>query len=166
MVFCLFFDKDVYDRLEKELETFNISGSSGVVLSDDLSYSKVGQDSSRFADSHETVNEMSSNKQATEKGSKKKRGKSSGTAAASITESNVNPQENFTAKSKKSQRKGKDNSSMQVSESKAAVKKELVKTREDNNNIPSEKWVLEKISMLVPDFEEQGLFFLPWNCPF
>ena len=141
------------------METFSVSGSSGVALSDDLSDTKVGHDydSSRFTVSNETVNEMGSSKPATEKGSKKKRGKSSGTAAASATESSVNAQENFTGKSKKSQRKGKDTSSLQVSDSKAAVKKESVRIKEDSNNIPSEEWVMQKISMLVPDFEEQGL---------
>ncbi|PON66978.1 E3 UFM1-protein ligase [Parasponia andersonii] len=154
------FLKDVYGRLEKDMETFCVSGSSGVVLSNDLSDIKVGHDSSRFTDSSETVHEMSSNKQATEKGSKKKRGKSSGTAAAaSVTEISVNTQENFAAKSKKGQRKGKDTSSLQVSDSKSAVKKESVKPKEDNNNIPSEEWVMQKISVLVPDFEEQGLLF-------
>ncbi|PON89574.1 E3 UFM1-protein ligase [Trema orientale] len=155
------FLKDVYDRLEKDMETFCVSGSSGVVLSNDLSDTKVGHDSSRFTDSSETVNEMSSNKQATEKGSKKKRGKSSGTAAASVTEINVNTQENFTARSKKGQRKGKDTSSLQVSDSKSAVKKkESVKPKEENNNIPSEEWVMQKISVLIPDFEDQGLLIL------
>uniref|UniRef100_A0A803PWE6 Uncharacterized protein n=1 Tax=Cannabis sativa TaxID=3483 RepID=A0A803PWE6_CANSA len=150
------FLKAVYDRVEKDMESFSVSGSSGAVPSDVLSDTKIGHDSSRITDSNEAVNEMSSNKQTTEKGSKKKRGKSSGTAAASATENSVNVQENPTSKSKKSQKKGKD-TSLQFSDSKASVKKESSKIKEENNNIPSEEWVMQKISVLASDFEEQGI---------
>ncbi|KAL5581100.1 hypothetical protein UlMin_013542 [Ulmus minor] len=144
------FIKDVYDRLEKEMETFSVSGSSGVILSGDLPESKS-------TESNETVNEVVTNKQATDRGSKKKRGKSSGIKLASASESGMNTQENVTAKSKKSQRKGKDTSSLQVSDSKVALKKESVETKEVNQNVPSEEWVMQKITMLVPEFEEQGI---------
>ncbi|KAM6578728.1 hypothetical protein CsatB_030565 [Cannabis sativa] len=139
------FLKAVYDRVEKDMESFSVSGSPGAVPSDVLSDNKIGQDSSRITDSNEAVNETSSNKQTTEKGSKKKRGKSSGTAAASATENSVNVQGNLTSKSKKSQKKGKD-TSLQFSDSKASVKKESSKIKEENNNIPSEEWVMQKIS--------------------
>lgn len=147
--------------MEKEIETFSGSDSSGTVLPDDSHETKVGHVSSRFTESNEIVSEIGSSKQPVDNGSKKKRGKSSGSMAVSATESGLDNQENFPTKSKKNQRKGKDNSSSQVSNSKAAVKKEPVKMKEDNLKIPSEEWVMQKLSMLVPELEEQGLLVLP-----
>ncbi|KAF3453797.1 hypothetical protein FNV43_RR04238 [Rhamnella rubrinervis] len=148
------FIKDVYDRLEKETETFSGSGLSSIMLSDET---RCGHDSSRLAESNEVASEIGSNKQAVDKGSKKKRGKSSWSMVASASESGLDNQEHFPTKSKKNQRKGKDNSSLQVSDSRGAVKKESVKAKEDNLNIPSEEWLMQKLRMLVPDFEEQGI---------
>lgn len=149
--------KDVYDLLEKEMEILSVSESSGVGLSVDLPDTKVGHDSSKFADLDKTGNEMGSSKHGTDRGSKKKRGKSSGTVTASVAETGTNTQESSTSKSKKNQRKGKDTSSSQASDPKAAVKKESVKTKEDIDNMPSEEWIIQKITLLVPDFEEQGI---------
>lgn len=142
------------------METLSVSESSGAILSGDLPDTKVGHDSSRFTDIDETGSEVGSSKHATDRGSKKKRGKSSGTVAASETESRMNTQESATSKSKKNQRKGKDTSSSQLSDSKAAVKKQSSKTTEDNYNIPSEEWIVQKIAKLVPEFEEQGISIL------
>lgn len=123
----------------------------------DLPDTKVGHDSSKFADLDKTGNEMGSSKHGTDRGSKKKRGKSSGTVTASVAETGTNTQESSTSKSKKNLRKGKDTSFSQASDPKAAVKKESVKTKEDNDNMPSEEWIMQKITLLVPDFDEQGI---------
>lgn len=155
MLLVFYIGQDVYDCLEKETETF-----SGSVLSDDLHETRGGHESSRLAESNEVTSEIGSNKQAVDKGSMKKRGKSSGSMVASASESGLDNQENFSTKSKKNQRKGKDNSSLQASDSKGAVKKESVKAKEENLNIPSEEWLMQKLKMLVPDFEEQGLLML------
>ncbi|PQQ11320.1 E3 UFM1-protein ligase 1 homolog isoform X1 [Prunus yedoensis var. nudiflora] len=162
-VFSNGFIKDVYDRLEKEMETFNVSGASGTVVSgasgtvvsDALRETKAGHDASRLTESTENVSDSSSNKQAMEKGSKKKKGKGAGTMITGPAESELDNQDRAPMKSKKNQRKGKNISSEQVAESKAAAK--LVKIKEENLNIPSEDWVMKKIATLVPDFEEQGL---------
>lgn len=47
-------------------------------------------------------------------------------------------------------------SSNQVSDAKAGAKKDSAK--EDNLNVPSEEWVMQKILSVVPDFEEQGIY--------
>ncbi|XP_009358296.2 LOW QUALITY PROTEIN: E3 UFM1-protein ligase 1 homolog [Pyrus x bretschneideri] len=153
-VFSSGFIKDVYDRLEKEMETFSVSVPSSTVVSDDLQETKVGHDTSRSTESNETVSDSSSNKQATEKGSKKKKGRGAGSMITGPAESELDNQDNVPTKSKKNQRKGKNTSSGQASESKAAAK--LVKIKEENLNVPSEDWVMNKITALVPDFEEQG----------
>ncbi|CAN6559679.1 unnamed protein product [Malus baccata var. baccata] len=153
-VFSSGFIKDVYDRLEKEMETFSVSVPSSTVVSDDLRETKVGHDTSRSTESNETVSDSSSNKQAAEKGSKKKKGRGAGSMITGPAESELDNQDNVPTKSKKNQRKGKNISSGQAAESKAAAK--LVKIKEENLNVPSEDWVMNKITALVPDFEEQG----------
>ncbi|TQD99201.1 hypothetical protein C1H46_015211 [Malus baccata] len=154
-VFSSGFIKDVYDLLEKEMETFSVSVPSSTVVSDDLRETKIGHDTSRSTESNETVSDISSNKQATEKGSKKKKGRGAGNMMTGPAESELDNQDSVPTKSKKNQRKGKNISSGQAAESKAAAK--LVKIKEENLNVPSEDWVMNKITALVPDFEEQGL---------
>ncbi|KAM5583840.1 hypothetical protein ABKV19_003626 [Rosa sericea] len=154
-VFSSAFIKDVYDRLEKEMETFIVSSTSGTMVSDDLQETKVGHETSRFTESNETVSDSSSNKQTMEKGSKKKKGRAAGNMGAGAAEGDPENQDSVPTKSKKNQRKGKNSSSAQVADSKASAK--LVKSKEENLNIPSEDWMMNKIATLVPEFEEQGL---------
>ncbi|KAJ4833996.1 hypothetical protein Tsubulata_016528 [Turnera subulata] len=140
------FVKDVYDRIEKEMEAFNASGTLGNTPSEDLNLAKetkARNDSIRSAELNETGNER-----------KKKKGKSAGTKAVD----NIPDDEDFApTKSKKNQRKGKDTSSAQGSDAKTGAKKDSHKMQADNRNVPSEEWVVEKILTLVPDFEEQGV---------
>ncbi|KAK9280318.1 hypothetical protein L1049_014006 [Liquidambar formosana] len=157
-VFSSGFIKDVFDRMEKEMDTFSFSGSSGTLVYDDLHLvkeAKVGHDSSKFTDSNEIGNESGNTKQSMEKGSRKKKGKSGNTKIIA-TEAGPDNQESIPTKSKRNQRKGKDTSSLQVSESKTGDKKELDKMK-DNFSVPSEGWVMQKIAVLVPEFEEQGM---------
>ncbi|XP_011005027.1 PREDICTED: E3 UFM1-protein ligase 1 homolog isoform X2 [Populus euphratica] len=139
-VFSNGFIKDVYDRMEKELDVFRLSGSSGVILSDDFHLvmeAKIRTDSSRSGE----VNEK-----------KKKKGKSSGAR----TEILLDDEEIIPLKSKKNQRKGKE-ASLVLSDTKKGAKKDLARTQEDDLNIPSDDWIMQKILTLIPDFEEQGL---------
>lgn len=141
------------------METFNLSGSSmGMVFEDlhSVKEVKTAHDSSRFTELNEPGNESGSNKQSVEKGSKKKKGKATGNAKTNIAESGPDNQEYVPTKSKKNQRKGKDTSSLRVSDSNTGAKKESDKSKEDNFSIP-EEWVMQKITKIVPDFEEQGL---------
>lgn len=138
-VFSNGFIKDVYGRMEKELEVFRLSGSSGVTLSDDFHLvmeAKIRTDSGQSGE----VNE------------KKKKGKSSGAR----TEILLDDEEIIPLKSKKNQRKGKE-ASLVLSDTKKGAKKDLARTQEDDLNIPSDDWIMQKILTLVPDFEEQGL---------
>ncbi|KAJ7947727.1 E3 UFM1-protein ligase 1-like [Quillaja saponaria] len=138
-VCCLIYT-EICDRLEKEMETLNASGS----FTDDKQLgSEPGNDTGR-------------NKQS-ERGSKKKKGKTAGTAMEGISEGVPDNQDLVPKKSKKNQRKGKDTSSTQMSDSRTGSRKESAKTKEDNTGSPSEEWIMLKISMLFPDFEEQGI---------
>ena len=60
--------------MEKEKEHFSVSGSSGIILSDDsqfLNADKVGHDLSRSIESYDTGSETGNSKQVVEKGPKK-----------------------------------------------------------------------------------------------
>lgn len=160
-VFSSGFVKDLFDRMEKEVETSNHSGLSSSVLSEDLHAvkgAKVTHESSgSLVDSMDIGNESGAGKHALEKGSKKKKGKSTGNTKTVAAETGPDTQESFPIKSKKNQRKGKVTSSSQVSDSKAGAKKDVDKLKEDGLSIFSDEWLCQKIITLVPDFEDQGI---------
>jgi hypothetical protein len=91
----------------------------------------------------------------TDKGSKKKKGKSASTKAATV-ETVPDDEEDARPKSKRNQKKGRDSSSSQKLDSKAGGKKESVKAQESNNIIPPDEWVMKKIVDSVPEFEDDG----------
>ncbi|XVE59187.1 hypothetical protein DITRI_Ditri05aG0025200 [Diplodiscus trichospermus] len=156
-LFSSSFVKDVYDRVEKEMETLSHSGSSPVMLSEDshpVKEAKAGQDLSKSSELLETGSEGGNSKRGSEKGSKKKKGKSSGTKSVSV-EGDFENEDYIPAKSKKNQKKGKGTTSSQVADSRKGAKKESIKTQEDI--VPSEEWLMQKLAILVPDFEEQGI---------
>ncbi|XP_015952319.1 E3 UFM1-protein ligase 1 homolog isoform X1 [Arachis duranensis] len=151
------FMKDICDRVVKELETLGVSGSFGSKMSDDLQVTNEakGYDSGRLNESNEMASDAGANKHS-DKGSKKKKGKATGNAAANLSESGPDNQEQASTKSKKNQRKSKDTSS-QTLYSKSGSRKESVKMKDDNLSSPSEEWIVQKITTLFPEFEEQGL---------
>ncbi|CAK9143983.1 unnamed protein product [Ilex paraguariensis] len=155
------FVKDLFDRTEKEMQTFGPSGFSISGVSDDMHAvkdTKVEHDtSSNPAESNETGNESGTTKKASDKGLKKRKGKSTGNTKAGAAESGPDDQEPIPAKTKKNQRRGKVTSSLQVSDSKSGSRKDMDKMKEDSNSILSEEWLTQKIMALVPDFEEQGI---------
>ncbi|KAL4558280.1 hypothetical protein LXL04_036478 [Taraxacum kok-saghyz] len=142
-VFSTKFIKDLYERMEKDLDTISFSDEFKVV--------KSGQQETNVtsSDFNDTVSESGSNtnKQTSDKGSKKKKGKSNNTNTNN--NNNSDNQEPVSSKSKKNHRKGKAASS---SDSKSSAKKD-----DDTPNIFSEEKLCEKINELVPDFEDQGV---------
>lgn len=151
-VFSNAFIKDVYDRLEKEMAVANLSGSGRVNLSDDRSSAKDAKGS----ELNETSSESTSVKHAVDKGGRKKKGKSAGNAKSGATESGLDNQDFVPVKSKKNQKKSKDLSSVHSSEVKSSTKKDA-KSQEENQGIPSGEWIVQMITTLFPDFEEQGV---------
>nr|GMC65559.1 E3 UFM1-protein ligase 1 homolog [Ipomoea batatas] len=150
-VFSNGFVKDLFDSIEKELETLNLSMLASSGTHDELHASK-GTTSS-LADSNETGNDGGGNKQAMEKGSKKKKGKSAGNTRAGAAEAGLDNLDSAPSKSKKNQKKGKGSSTSQEVSSKLNAKKE-----EDPSYLISEEWITQKIVTLNPDFEEQGAY--------
>lgn len=143
------FVKDVFTRLEKEMQTFCVSASAKLGDEKNLTKeNKGGNDSGRLSESNDTSIESGS-RSGMEKGSKKKKGRSGGNTRNSAAESDLDNQEPMPTKSKKNQRKGKDTSASHMSESK--------KSKEDNIAVPSEDWIVSKVLSVVPEFEEQGV---------
>ncbi|CAN4119993.1 unnamed protein product [Withania somnifera] len=153
-IFSNGFVKDLFDRIEKEMDTLSIPGLAG---SGPVDESRVAKDAKvGYANSASELNETSSDagisKQASEKGSKKKKGKSGGNTKMAQAETGADYQEAAPSKSKKSQRKGKVSSGSQTSDSKSGARKD-----DDSLGAISEEWVIQKITSLNPDFDEQGL---------
>lgn len=158
MPFSASFGQNLFDSLEKNSQTFSLSGVSHSGVLDDLPSStlKVGHHiSSTPSESNEDVTESVSSKQLLEKGSKKKRGKATGNTKTGVAESGPENEESVPTKSKKSHRKGKAASS-QVSDSKTGIKKDVDKVKEDSPSTFTEKWLIQNIKAMVPEFEEQG----------
>lgn len=153
---CIFsnnYIKNIFDQVEKELDTFVCTS----LATDSYSATEPKRAS---AASHSEPKEIGGddgggNKYASEKGSRKKRGKGTGSAKTGATENDPDIQENIPGKSKKNQRKAKDTSS-HASDTKSSTRKGLDKVKEDNLNIPSEEWITERILALVPDLGELG----------
>ena len=158
------FIKDICDCMVKEMETLGVSGSSGALVSGDsqvVNEAKAGHDSSRLNESTEMGTDVSANRHG-DKGSKKKKGKASGNAAVTASDSGPDNQEQTSTKSKKSHRRGKDTSTSQISDSKSGSRKDSLKMKEDLSR-PSEEWIMDKIITLFPEFEEQGLLIHIWS---
>uniref|UniRef100_A0A9I9DLF9 E3 UFM1-protein ligase 1 homolog n=1 Tax=Cucumis melo TaxID=3656 RepID=A0A9I9DLF9_CUCME len=156
-IFSNIFIKDLFDRMEKEMETIIVPGSStGIFSGDSQSSSKLGIDPSMSTESIEMGNDSGKTGEIVEKKSKKKKGKSVGNTQSTTAEGALDDQESST-KSKKNQRKTRGTSNVQVAETKTGGKKESVKTKESNINYPTEEWVIEKIKTLIPDLEEHGI---------
>lgn len=149
----------MFDRIEKEMETFS-SKFSGQGPKDELHL--VGEAKDDMTELIETGNATGANKHHVEKGSKKKKGKSTGNTKTGAAESGPDNQENVPTRAKKNQRKSKDTGSVQVSDAKSSARKDLDRTKEENLNVPSEDWIMQKILILVSDFEGQGGLLYKW----
>ncbi|KAI4382356.1 hypothetical protein MLD38_008330 [Melastoma candidum] len=149
-VFSHTFLKDLYDRLEKEMDTF-LGSASG--YSND--YSAVAYTSSASSDLNEAVKESSSSGNIVEPGGRQKRGKATSTVKADMVDSSENA-DYLPSRSKKNQKKSKDLSRLHASESKAGAKKEH-KSAEELPSVPSKEWIVQKVLTLCPDFQEQDV---------
>lgn len=140
-VFSTTFIKDLYERMEKDLDTISLTDVA-----------KSGQETNGTpSEVNDTISESGSYKQPSDKGSKKKKGKSN-TNTKTADYNQDNDQEPIPPKSKKNHRKGKAASSSHGSDQKSSAKKD-----EDTLGIFSEEELCQKINGLVPDFEDQGV---------
>lgn len=148
----------LFDSIQKEMDNISLAEHSAVVSSDVSHLIKDARqghdDSSNLADQDDYDNQSNTGKSASERGSKKKKGKSAGNAKSGSTESGVEVPES----TKKKQRKGKANPGAQVSDSKSGGKRDTEKL--DQPSFLSEESIIQKIMSMIPDLEEQGDFIL------
>ncbi|CAH9075065.1 unnamed protein product [Cuscuta europaea] len=144
-IFSSTFVKGLFDSIEKELDTLNISmiARSGI-------YDEAPASKGTTSNLAETSDNGGSNKQALEKGSKKKKGKSAGNTRAGAAEAGLDNNDYAPSKSKKDHKKGRSSSTSQEASSKLNAKKE-----DDPSNLISKEWITQKIVSLNPDFVEQ-----------
>ncbi|WOK93753.1 hypothetical protein Cni_G02454 [Canna indica] len=157
---CVFsgtFVKDLFERVEKEMDTLAIVNlSQGLHSSIRSSNSvKVGVNSGQNTESKEMGDDVSSKHNVPEKGTKKRKGKLTGSAKGA-SEDNIENQENLPGKAKKNQRKNKDTGSLDAPAAKSVARKGSGKSKEDNLNVPSDDWIKQKILLLSPELEELG----------
>ncbi|KAF3544689.1 hypothetical protein DY000_02008214 [Brassica cretica] len=134
------FIKGIYDQIEKEAEAFSIQASTASLI----------DHPSKSSESQESIPAN------TDKGSKKKKGKSASMKTATV-ETVPDDEEEARPKSKRNQKKGRDSTSSQKLDAKAGGKKESVKAQEGNNFTPPDGWVMKKIVDSVPEFEDEGM---------
>ncbi|CAI9105271.1 OLC1v1004161C1 [Oldenlandia corymbosa var. corymbosa] len=156
-VFSNGFLQVLFDRLENDTETLNLDPSASLGLSDSSQTNNDASSNDALSGSNETGKLGLSGKQAPDKGSKKKKGKSMGNSKMEAAEVDLDYQETAPTKSKKNQKKSKVASSSHASDSRPGAKKDNDKTKEDSLNCISEEWLIQKIKPMVPDIEEQGI---------
>jgi len=144
--------------MEKEMGSLSYSSLAEGMYTDARSASepKSGLCSGNNSELKETGDDEGSSKYVSEKGSKKKRGKATGSAKMAAPENNPDNQDNLPSKSKKNQRKAKDTSSLHASDTKSGTRKGSDKVKEDNLNVPSEEWITQRILALALDLGELG----------
>ncbi|XP_047943539.1 E3 UFM1-protein ligase 1 homolog [Salvia hispanica] len=149
------FVKHLFDSIQKEMENISLAEHTAVGPSDVSHLIKDARqgndDSSNLTDQDEYGNQNGIGKSASEKGSKKKKGKAAGNVKAGSAESGTELHES----TKKKQKKGKVNPGAQVSDPKSGAKKDT--ERLDQPSFLSEKSLIQKIMSMIPDLEEQGL---------
>lgn len=149
--------------MEKELETLSLTACTTASPEDShpAKVAKHGHDyNSSLHDTDEVVIQGGS-KSAAEKGSKKKKGKSSGNTKGGNAESALEIQELTATKSKKNQRKGKASAS-QVSDSNLGAKKDVSKM--DIPSFLSEESLIHKVRSLITDFDDEGMLSISSRC--
>ncbi|XP_042431571.1 E3 UFM1-protein ligase 1 homolog isoform X1 [Zingiber officinale] len=151
-VFSSIFVKDLFERVEKEMDELCQGVGSNLYSASSM---KVGVSSDPNNESKER-DDGGSKYNVTEKGGKKKKGKSTASGKTGATEDNLDSQENLPGKSKKNQRKNRDTGSLDVFDVKSVAKKGSSKLTEDSLNVPSEDWIKQKILLLAPDLGESG----------
>lgn len=150
--FCIFsskYIKELLGLLEKEMDTLTFT-SFGGYRPDMSSTSEIKYESSsgKHSEIRQNFDDGGSTKHVPEKGSKKKRGKHTGSSTTGQSENDSGTQESMPSKGKKNQRRSKDSTSI---ESKGSIK-----MKEASLNGLSEEWIAEKILAVAPDLGELG----------
>jgi E3 UFM1-protein ligase 1 len=154
-LFCEQF-QGIFDRLEKDMDSFGIrlSVGQGRPVNTNLgSEHKTG--SGQHSDTKDLGgNGTSSTGASSDRGSKKKRGKGTGSTKGGSLEKDDDNEESIPVKGKKSHRKNKDAGAS--GDIKHGGKKTSEKMIEENANIFPDELIEEKVLAVAPELEELG----------
>ncbi|KAK8956841.1 hypothetical protein KSP39_PZI001253 [Platanthera zijinensis] len=150
--FCIFSSKcikDLLDLIEKEMDTLTFTSNDGY-RPDMNSTTEIKYESSsgKHSDIQQSFDDGGSTKHIPEKGSKKKRGKQTGSSKTGQSENDSGTQESMPSKGKSNQRRSKDSISIESKGSIMMKKASLIGL--------SEEWIAEKILAVAPDLGELG----------
>lgn len=155
---CLFFGpfQGIFDRLEKEIDSFGIKHSAGQgTLVNMNSSSEHRSGSVQYTDTKDFGdNDASSTGASSDRGPKKKRGKATGSAKGGAVEKDDDSEEIIPVKGKKAHRKNKDAGSS--GDAKRGGKKASEKPKEENTNIFPDELIEQKVLAVAPELEELG----------
>ncbi|KAL6598610.1 hypothetical protein ACP70R_046309 [Stipagrostis hirtigluma subsp. patula] len=153
-VFSNIFIKGIFDRLEKEMDSFSVKQSIGQGKPINMNQGSEHRTGSGLDTKDHGDNDTSSASVSADKGTKKKRGKVTGSAKGGAFEKDDDNEESVPAKGRKAHRKNKDvGSSADV---KHGGKKTSEKMKEENTNIFCDELIEKKILAVVPELEELG----------
>jgi len=154
-VFSNVFIKGIFYRLEKDMDSFGIGHSVGQGRPVNMnlgSEHKTG--SGQYSDTKDLGdNDASSTGVSSDRGSKKKRGKGTGSAKGGSLEKDDDNEESIPVKGKKAHRKNKDVGSS--GDVKHGGKKASEKMKESTNIFPDEL-IEQKVLAVAPELEELG----------
>jgi hypothetical protein len=146
----------IFDRLEKDMDSFGIRHSFGQGRPVNMnlgSEHKTG--SGQFSDTKDLGdNDTSSTGVSSDRGSKKKRGKGTGSTKGGSLEKDDDNGESIPVKGKKAHRKSKDASSS--GDIKHGGKKAPEKTKDENANMFPDELIEQKVLSVAPELEELG----------
>jgi hypothetical protein len=154
----LFYEQyqSIFDRLEKDMDSFGIRHSvgQGRPLNANLgSEHKTG--CGQYSDTKDLGdNDTSSTGVSSDRGSKKKRGKGTGSTKGGSLEKDDDNEESIPIKGKKSHRKNKDAGAS--GDVKHGGKKASEKIKEESTNIFPDELIEQKVLAAAPELEELG----------
>uniref|UniRef100_A0ACD5ZQH3 Uncharacterized protein n=1 Tax=Avena sativa TaxID=4498 RepID=A0ACD5ZQH3_AVESA len=147
-VFSNVFIKGIFDRLEKEIDSFGIRHIAGQGTPMNMNLSTSAQ----YSDTKDIGDNDTSSTVSSDRGPKKKRGKASGSAKGGSLEKDDDSEEIIPVKGKKSHRKNKDAGSS--GDAKRGSKKASEKPKEENTNIFPDELIQQKVLAVAPELEE------------
>ncbi|KQK07769.1 E3 UFM1-protein ligase 1 homolog [Brachypodium distachyon] len=153
-VFSNVFIKGIFDRLEKEIDSFGIKHSSVQGTSMNVNPSSEHRSGSvQYTDTKDIGdNDTSNTGVSSERGTKKKRGKAAGSAKGGPLEKDDDSEEIIPVKGKKAHRKNKDAGSS--GDAKRGGKKASEKSKDENTNIFPDELIEQKVLAAAPELEE------------
>lgn len=140
------------------MDSFGIKHSVGHIQGKPMNMnlgSEHGTGSGQYSDTKDVGdNDTSSTGVSSDRGSKKKRGKGTGSNKGGALEKDDDNEENIPAKGKKAHRKNKDAGSS--GDVKHSGKKASEKMKEENTNIFPDELIEQKVLAVAPELEELG----------